>query len=80
MNYIAFICLISQEQQILSLLKQKRIFKCISEGLRGRPKKNLERIRSEKEVLQAKIQEMKTEASKMANLQSVEKLLRYDGP
>ena len=42
-------------------------------GLKGTAKKNLERIRSEKEVLQAKIQEMKTEASKMANLrQSVE--------
>lgn len=73
MNYIAFICLISQEQQILSLLKQRGFSEVYFRGLKGTAKENLERIRSEKEALQAKIQEMKTEASKMANLrQSVE--------
>ncbi len=73
MNYIAFICLISQEQQILALLKQKGFSEVYFRGLKGTAKENLKRITSEKEVLRAKIKEIEQEAESMAKLrQSIE--------
>ena len=73
MNYIAFICLISQEQQILALLKQKGFSEVYFRGLKGTAKENLKRITSEKEVLRAKIKEIEQEAASMAKLrQSIE--------
>ncbi|MBS5333903.1 MAG: V-type ATP synthase subunit I [Firmicutes bacterium] len=73
MNYIAFICLISQEQQILALLKQKGFSEVYFRGLKGTAKENLKRIKKEKEVLDEEIREIEQEASRMAMLrQSIE--------
>lgn len=73
MNYIAFICLISQEQQILALLKQKGFSEVYFRGLKGTAKENLKRIKKEKEVLDEEIREIEQEALRMAMLrQSIE--------
>ena len=73
MNYIAFICLISQEQQILALLKQKGFSEVYFRGLKRTAKENLKRIKKEKEVLDEEIREIEQEASRMAMLrQSIE--------
>ena len=73
MNYIAFICLISQEQQILALLKQKGFSEVYFRGLKGTAKENLQRIKTKKKELDEKIKEIEQEVSSMASLrQSIE--------
>lgn len=73
MNYIAFICLISQEQQILALLKQKGFSEVYFRGLKGTAKENLKRVKKEKEELDEEIRKIEQEASRMAMLrQSIE--------
>lgn len=68
MNYIAFICLISQEQEILALLKQRGFSEVYFRGLKGTAKENLERITSEKGALKQEIKGIQAEASKLADL------------
>lgn len=67
-NYIAFICLISQEQEILALLKQRGFSEVYFKGLKGTAKENLERIQGEKEALGTKIKAIEKEVSEKACL------------
>ena len=68
LNYIAFICLISQEEQIMSLLKQKGFSESYFKGLKGTAAENLKRIRREKEELAAVIKDIEKEAADRAPL------------
>lgn len=75
MNYIAFICLISQEKEILALLKQKGFSEIYftALGLKGTARENLEKIRAGKEAIKEEIRGIESEASSMASLrQSIE--------
>lgn len=67
-NYIAFICLISQEDEIMALLKQKGFSEVYFKGLKGTAAENSERIRGEKEALEAQIKDIEREAASMASL------------
>lgn len=72
-NYIAFICLISQEEEIMALLKQKGFSEVYFKGLKGTAAENLKRIRGEKEALTAELREIEKEAAEKAFLrQSIE--------
>ena len=68
LNYIAFICLISQEEQIMALLKQKGFSEVYFRGLKGTAAENLKRIKNEKEELNAKIADVEKEVSEKAFL------------
>jgi len=68
LNYVAFICLISQEEEIMALLKQKGFSEVYFKGLKGTVAENLARIREEKEALADKIKEIEKEAADKASL------------
>lgn len=68
LNYLAFICLISQEEEILALLKQKGFTEVYFKGLKGTAAENLKRIGKEKEALAAVIKSIEKEAEEKASL------------
>ena len=68
LNYLAFICLISQEEEILALLKQRGFTEVYFTGLKGTAAENLSRIKKEKEELAAEVKAIEQEAAEKAYL------------
>lgn len=68
LNYLALICLISQEQEILALLKQRGFSEVYFTGLKGTASENFKRIGKEKEELAGVIKSIEKEAAEKAHL------------
>lgn len=71
LNYVAFICLRSKEEEIMSLLKQKGFSEVYFRHLKGTVAENVERIKKEKEELFAKVKDIEKEAAERASLRRI---------